>query len=102
MKNKGMSPAGLRKTVLCPMCGTHMKKVKTKPHQHRREEETGKILKVSRVFYGCPKTECATVIWFDYREDGKRGRLSKILELQKKFGVSPGGLSLTGSVKDLT
>jgi len=98
-KNRGARSAGLRKTILCPECGTFMKKVTTKSHQHHRDEDTGKIIQVSRVFYGCPKSECGTIVWLNYREDGKRGRLNRILEIQKKFGIGPIGLS--GPIKGL-
>jgi hypothetical protein len=95
----------LTKTVFCPVCGTSMKKATTKPHQHRADEDTGVILLVTRVFYGCPNDQCRTVIWFDFREDGRRGRLSRVLEVQKKLekkgAFDPGGLYLGGGFKDM-
>jgi hypothetical protein len=90
------SPARLRRTVFCPLCGTSMKKAGARPKQHGRDSR-GRLIPVTRVFYGCPSDKCRTVIWFNYREDGKRGDLSVRLEAQRKSGVSPRGLALTGS-----
>lgn len=105
-KNSSSDYGKLTKTSFCPLCGTSMRKVKTKTRQHAYDHasgmmllEGGKPVYVSRVFYGCPKGDCNTVIWFDYREDGHRGDLSMELEFQKQTGVRPGGLS--GSFKDI-
>lgn len=102
----------MRDKVFCPMCGSKMQYVKTKAHQHGfdmvtklplcSKEDKCKIKKlqggckrvcakrsvvfVSRVFFGCSK--CMTVVWFDFREDGKRGDLSLLLAEAKRLGVS--------------
>ena len=76
---------GLRKTLFCPLCNTSMIKAKTLPHQHRKEDD-GRVILVTRVFYWCPKDGCHSIANFDFREDGCRGDLSMLLELQKKTG----------------
>lgn len=89
-------PGGLKRTLFCPMCGNHMVKAQTKPHQHARDA-AGRLIKVTRVFYWCPKDECRTIVHFDYREDGRRGELSWKLEAQRKLGFNPdGGMTLSG------
>lgn len=88
----------LKKTVFCPLCGTTMRFVRTKAHQHTRDNR-GLLVEVSRVFYGCPNGNCNTVIWFDYREDGKVGDLRKKLALQKVTGSRTQGLG--GSFTEL-
>jgi len=57
--------------------------VKSKPHQHVRDM-VGSLVKVTRLFYCCP--HCKTVAWFDMREDGKRGDLSKMIQAVKSMG----------------
>lgn len=97
-----MSPQKLRKTVFCPMCGATMRKVTSKPNQHRMDEDTGKLLSVTRVFYGCQLEKCQTIVWFDYRQDGKQGRLHKFIAAQKKFGINLGGMALSGKFDDIS
>ena len=86
-KNRKSSQSLLRKTVFCPECGTMMRYVKTKPHQHVRDD-SGALVNVSRVFYGC--SSCHTIINFFYREDGKEGDLHKLLQFCKDAGIKPG------------
>ena len=88
----------MRKTVFCPECETMMKYATTKPNQHRPNadctgpelDERGKPLLVARRFYVCGK--CETVVWFDYRQDGKEGDLHRKLEFAKKVGKRLPGL----------
>lgn len=98
-RKKKSSAAGdqkLRKTVFCPMCENMMKFAKTKPHQisYNKQQggpeydaKTGKVIMVTRKFYYCPS--CETVAWFDYREDGERGKLHMQLEFEEKTGLKP-------------
>lgn len=76
--------------VFCNMCHNVMVKAKTFPNQHRREKN-GQVVKVTRVFYVCPK--CETYYNFDYRQDGKQGDMNKVLQIQKalkqQFGQLP-------------
>jgi len=89
---------GLTKTVFCPLCQTMMSKSKSKAHQrgfsHRTKQplinRDGTPVLVTRVFYCCGK--CSTVVWFDYREDGKVGELHKETQINKMTGVAPQGL----------
>ena len=98
-RERSTSAQRLTKTVFCPMCDTMMKKVRTKPHQHGFDPDTkrplikpdGRPVLVSRVFYGCVK--CNTVVWFDFREDGKVGTLHNKIKIQKMLGVQGEGLA---------
>ena len=76
--------------VYCNMCHGVMHKARTLPNQHRREKD-GRIIKVTRVLYFCPK--CKTVYNFDYRQDGKQGDMNKTLQIQRalkqQFGQLP-------------
>lgn len=99
-KNKERSRGGLRKTVFCPMCGTTMRKADVKKDQHATDSDTGvavyengQPVLVTRVFYWCPFGECHTVIWFDYRQDGKEGELHKMMN---EFGEQDSPLRLGG------
>ena len=104
-KKSGNGSGKLKKTVFCPECGMMMKYAKSKAHQHRPNEDCsgpeldafGKPLLVTRRFYVCVK--CETVVWFDYRQDGKEGDLHKRLKLAKKFGVQMPGLG--GRIGDI-
>lgn len=100
-KKSGTTGGRLKKTVFCPECGMTMAYAQTKPHQHRPNadctgpelDEMGRPLLVSRRFYVCGK--CETVVWFDYREDGKEGDLHRRLEFAKKTGLQLPGLEGT-------
>jgi len=100
-KNESKPVRVTRRGVYCPMCHEQMVKAKTKrdctavsPHTGEVLMEKGHPVKVCRVFWWCPKDGCHTVVWFDYRQDGKRGRLHYELEIRKalerKFGLKPG------------
>ena len=101
-KSKASDVGRLTKTVFCPECGTMCRKVTSKPHQHDVDEsgrmrvEDGKYVLVTRVFYGCPNGNCGTVIWFNYREDGKPGR-EYIKQKMLEAGLTPRPDTLTGS-----
>jgi len=104
-KKSGDTPGRLKKTVFCPECGVMMKYAKSKPNQHRPNsdcsgpelDDMGKPLLVTRRFYACVK--CETVVWFDYRQDGKEGDLHKRLEFMKKHGHQLPGLG--GRIGDI-
>ena len=88
---------GLHKTVFCPECQTNMKHAEKKQHQQGFElysktplYEDGIPVLVTRVFYYCPK--CQTVVWFDFREDGKRGQLNEEIAWHKEHGTRMPGL----------
>ena len=97
-KQQRSAPGRLRKTVFCPECNTMMKYAKTKPDQHRPNfdhtgpelDSNGRPLLVSRRFYVCGK--CDTVVWFDYRQDGKEGDLHRRLQFMKQTGQRLPGL----------
>jgi len=97
-KTSGNGKGRLKKTVFCPECGMMMKYVKSMPNQHRsnhdcsgpERDHLGKPILVTRRFYACGK--CETVVWFDYRQDGKEGDLHKRLEFMKKVGRKLPGL----------
>jgi hypothetical protein len=100
-KKSGNSGGRLKKTVFCPECGTMMKYAKSKKDQHRPNvdcsgpelDDFGRPLLVTRRFYVCGK--CETVVWFDYRQDGKEGDLHKELEFMRKTGRKFPGLGGT-------
>lgn len=97
-KKSGGAGGRLKKTVFCPECGKMMTFAKSKANQHRPNvdcsgmelDEEGKPLLVTRRFYVCAK--CETVVWFDYRQDGKEGDLHKRLEFMKRTGRRLPGL----------
>ena len=66
------------KAAYCGMCGNSMKYIKTVKNQHARDMKN-KLIKVSRVFYGCPK--CNTVQAYSMREDGQKGDLASMLDV---------------------
>ena len=99
-RQRSVSGSGkLRKTVFCPECETTMKYVRTVPHQSDRDYK-GDLVKVSRVFYGCGK--CQTVVWFNFREDGKPGDLYRKMEIMKREGIKPQGFEgKAGEILDI-
>lgn len=70
------------KNLFCPMCHTRMVKEQVRKNQHARNLR-GELVTVTRVFYGCPNSECRTICHFDYREDGKQGDLYSLMQVAK-------------------